>query len=455
MSYKETQQSIVSIPETWEVKELHECIDLVIDYRGKTPKKLGADWIENEGYRALSAKNIKNGKIVREDTIRYLSKEVYKKWMKEEVQKYDIILTSEAPLGESLLWDSDEKIVLSQRLYCIRPDTSVIYPKYLYAYFNTKVFLQELNSRATGTTVTGIRQVELLKTKVIIPNYEVQKAIGDFYYNINKKIELNNDMNSTIEEMIHTIYHSWFVNYEFPDQNGSSYKTNGGELIESKLGLIPKGWEIRSIDDLSEIVSKGTTPTKKDVDTAIDSSFVKFIKVKDIDDSGNVSGNLEEIPRSVHEGKLKRSILHEWDILFSIAGTIGRVTYVNKELNDTNINQAIAFIRLKEKVDFGFIYNFLKTNRTQDLINSKVVQAVQANVSLGTLKSLKFVYPGSEILGKFNDIFIPLFLRKENNSSENNQLIILRDYLLPKLVSGEFSINKEKKEGEECLQKSN
>ena len=100
---------------TWKEYTVADVISKVIDYRGKTPKKLGGDWSDS-GYRALSAKNIKTGKIVQVDSIRYVSEDMYKAWMKEEIQREDILITSEAPFGQIFFWNSDEKIVLSQNL---------------------------------------------------------------------------------------------------------------------------------------------------------------------------------------------------------------------------------------------------------------------------------------------------------------------------------------------------
>ena len=87
---------------------LRRCLEKIIDYRGKTPKKLGSDWID-EGYRALSAINVKDSGLVSTETIRCVDAETYKKWMKEEVKRGDILLTSEAPAGEVMIWNSDEK----------------------------------------------------------------------------------------------------------------------------------------------------------------------------------------------------------------------------------------------------------------------------------------------------------------------------------------------------------
>lgn len=108
----------------WKEVTLGEITNLVIDYRGKTPLKLGSSWSDS-GYRALSAKNIKTGQIVAEDSIRFVDEELYRKWMKDEVKKGDILITSEAPFGQIYYWDSDEKIVLSQRLFDVRLNDEV------------------------------------------------------------------------------------------------------------------------------------------------------------------------------------------------------------------------------------------------------------------------------------------------------------------------------------------
>ena len=181
----------------WKHLSLGEITELVIDYRGKTPKKLGGDW-SNSGYRALSAKNIKTGHIVQTDTIRFVDEEMYKKWMKDEIKRGDILITSEAPFGQIYFWDSDEKIVLSQRLFGVRIKDGYD-PRFIYYYMTTSDFQGEMDSRATGTTVVGLRQPELMKCKVCCPDLITQKRIASVLTSIDAKININSNINENLE----------------------------------------------------------------------------------------------------------------------------------------------------------------------------------------------------------------------------------------------------------------
>ncbi len=217
----------------WKTIDMSECIEKIIDYRGKTPKKLGGNW-SNSGIRALSAKNIKKGKVVGQNDIRYVNYELYKKWMKDEIKRGDILLTSEGPLGEYMLWDSDEKIVLSQRLFGIRANKNIILAEYLYVYISTVFFQSELLSRASGTTVQGIKQTELLKTKIIVPAIDYQNKIAKIILDLDDQIELNNKMNRTLEQIAQSIFKHWFIDFKFPNDKGKPYQSSGGKMINSE-----------------------------------------------------------------------------------------------------------------------------------------------------------------------------------------------------------------------------
>ena len=301
---------------------------------------------------------------------------------------------------------------------------------------------ENLYNLRIGSSQPLITQSTLKKVKVNLPEYSEQKAIAKVLSDLDEKIEINNKINKKLEEMAQAIFKQWFVDFEFPNEDGKPYKSSGGEMVESELGMIPKGWEVKTIGDLANVVSKGTTPRKNDIDNALDENSIKFIKVKDISDDGIIDlTNIEYIPESVHVNQLKRSILAYKDILLSIAGTIGRVSYVDEEVKNSNTNQAVAFIRLIDiNMYFLLVFYKFKSYDFQNSIHSKVVQGVQANISLTVIKNEKIIIPNDVMLEKYNQIVNSIFNKKDIVNKENNRLKSIRDELLPKLMSGEIRV---------------
>jgi len=208
-----------------------------------------------------------------------------------------------------------------------------------------------------------------------------------------------------------------------------------------EIGWVPEGWKLKTVLDLSEKLSKGTTPRKADLSKAEDDVNIPFLKVKDIDNDGFIKiDGLESIPRSIHEGALKRSIVKEGDVLFSIAGTIGRTSVIPEELNDSNTNQAIAFIRPADIRKSSFLLQLLKSENIQNLVQSKIVQAVQANVSLTVLGNLPVIEPCEDVFNFWFDKTNETFIKISELQNNSGVLSKLRDTLLPKLLSGELRI---------------
>ena len=185
------------VPKGWEILDIDKTTSLIIDHRGKTPKKLGYDWSDT-GITVLSAKHIKDGYIVNREQLRFVDTELYNKWMKEELEEGDILLTSEGPMGEMYYLASDEKYCLSQRLYALRANTDLISSAFLYFWLLSPYAKSDMNGRATGTTVVGIRQSELRKVKVLTPpknicdlfNEKVKANLKQIALNNNKSVDL-------------------------------------------------------------------------------------------------------------------------------------------------------------------------------------------------------------------------------------------------------------------------
>lgn len=388
---------------------LKDCLELIIDYRGKTPKKLGGDWAKKGKYRAISAKNIKNNKLVNIDSIKTVDEDIYIKWMKEEIKKEDILLTSEAPLGETVLWDSDEKIVLSQRVFGLRAKKDVLYPRYLWAFMQSRFFKHEITSRESGTTVTGIRRSELEKVKIKLPEYHIQKFIGDLFYYITSKIKANEEIQESIEKISQLLFRHWFINFEFPNEHGQAYKSSGGKMVESELGRIPADFNIGIIKDFCEL-KYGKALTKKN---RIPGPYPVY-------GSGGVTGTHKEY------------LIKGPGLIIGRKGSIGTL-YL--ESNNFYPIDTVYYVE-SEVYSINFLYQFFKQYDFRNANNDSAVPGLNRDFVYNT----KSIIPDIKVVKEFEKIIDPMYEKMSNLLAENQKLSQLRDTLLPRLLSGELEI---------------
>ena len=314
---------------------------------------------------------------------------------------------------------SNQVYAIGRGIATIRHKKGEDYRKFIKGIFDYN--LQKLLAEATGSTFPNVSKNQLENIEILLPPLPEQKSIAAILTSFDDKIELLQAQNKTLEELAQTLFKEWFGKYKVGDE-------------------LPEGWRVGKLSDLVKKISKGTTPTKNDLYGLY--GEIPFLKVKDISNEGLIlKNNLELIPRSVHENQLKRSILETDDILFSIAGTIGRLAIVDFEMNNTNCNQALAFIRLKDKYSFlEYIHLWLKSKENQDIINSNIVQGVQANVSLTVLGNLQLLIPNTDTINKWCNLIKPIYQKLETNNTQIQTLTKTRDALLPKLMSGEIRV---------------
>lgn len=384
----------------WKEVTLGEITNLVIDYRGKTPLKLGSSWSDS-GYRALSAKNIKTGQIVAEDSIRFVDEELYRKWMKDEVNRGDILITSEAPFGQIYYWDSDEKIVLSQRLFDVRLNDEVCH-KYVYYFMTSHRYQKDLEGRATGTTVTGLRQPELLKSTILLPPLSAQRSISSILSSLDRKIELNNKINADLEEMAQAIFKNWFVDFEpFKD----------GKFVDSELGMIPEGWKVVKLGDFFPVKTG-----KKDANTA------------------SVNGKYPFFSCS-QNALCTDSYSFDCDAILVAGNGDFNVKWYSGKFDA--YQRTYVLIPYNKKL-LALLYYVVKRNLLT--ITSKARGSVIRFITKGNLTDFEFAIPrdleNNEIVDVFKSINEKIFA----NIKENSRLSLLRDTLLPRLMSGELEV---------------
>ena len=420
--------------EEWKKFKLGDIVSLVIDYRGKTPLKLGGNWSQS-GYRALSAKNIKTGKIVNEESIKYVDESLYVKWMKDEVQRGDILITSEAPFGQIYYWDSDEKIVLSQRLFCLRISEKV-YSKFVYYYMTTTVFQAELDGRATGTTVVGLRQPELLKCKIQLPSLEKQREIASILSSLDNKIENNKRINDNLEQQAQALFKSWFVDFEpFKDQ----------PFEESELGMIPTSIKMSRVADISHTLETGRRPKGGvgELTSGIPSVGAEHVKGLGNYDYSKTKYISEEYATSLKTGKINGYEL----LIYKDGGKPGyfipnfSIFGEGYPFDNCYLNEHVFKLDFEDKSYNAFCYFYFKTDYVMNYLNALGGKAAIPGINRNDIENILIISPTNEIVKKFGSIILPIIKKILVNCKESRHLAQLRDLLLPKLMSGELKIN--------------
>lgn len=188
------------IPKGWRFETIDSSTSLIIDHRGKTPKKLGGNWSE-DGIPAISARNIKSERFINKKSVNYVDEKLYDKWMRNKLESGDVLMTSEAPLGEFLYLAEEKPLCLSQRVFALRANKKVCLPSYFYFQLTSRHLQEKISGRATGTTVIGIRQGELRKISLLLPPVEIQDRAATVFETALKKISTNDNETDLLKEI--------------------------------------------------------------------------------------------------------------------------------------------------------------------------------------------------------------------------------------------------------------
>ena len=193
-------------------------------------------------------------------------------------------------------------------------DKSILLPEYLNYILSTYKFKCLLRQYVTGMKVYRVHPRDIGRIEIEVPDINEQKKIIDILNPFNDKIELNNQMNQTLEEIASLLYKRWFVDFEFPDDKGNPYKSNGGEMVESELGMIPKGWEVKNLTEIAKFVN-GLAMQK--FRPQISEESLPVLKIKELI-SNSVSKSTERCKKNIKD-EVK---VFDGDIIFSWSGTL-------------------------------------------------------------------------------------------------------------------------------------
>jgi len=421
------------LPCHWQQMTLENCMEAIIDYRGKTPEK------KSFGIPLITAKIVKNGQI--NNIQEYIATKDYDSWMRRGIPKPgDVVMTTEAPLGEIAQLDN-RKVALAQRLITLRSDSKLLDNNYLKFLMQSSFVQDQLHARATGTTVLGIKQSELRKINLAIPPLPEQKAIARILSSLDDKIELNRQMNQTLEAIAQTIFKSWFVNFD-PVRAKMEGKQPAGmdaataalfpdEFEDSSLGLIPKGWKVAPLPEVIEVNPSRSLSKGK---------IAPYLDMKNMPTQGHRPNSWIERAFSSGTKFIKGDTL-----MARITPCLenGKTAFVDF-LEDGQVGWgSTEYLILRPKpplpVEFGYYLarsDELRTHTIQNMTGSSGRQRAPAECFWHYLMAV----PPASIAQCWGDLVKPLMARNTTNCDQSFTLALTRDALLPKLLSGEIRV---------------
>ena len=290
-------------------------------------------------------------------------------------------------------------------------DKTELLPQYLMMWFSRSEFDREASYYAVGGVRGSLTWEDFCNMQLPVPSIERQREIVSEYETLTHRIRHNEQMIEKLEATAQALYHKTFV--------AGIDKQN-----------LPQGWRIANLGEYCEVITKGTTPSEYN-----ETGDVNFVKAESITPNHCIDNKmLAHIDDNTHTSELKRSIIKENDILFTIAGTLGKFCITNRTILPANTNQAIAIIRVDgSKIHPIDIYAMFVSGVHEDYCKRNIQQAVQANLSLETISKIPIVLPPNDIMNIFHknalSVFNAIFLKQQ----ENTKLTELQSLLLARM----------------------
>lgn len=374
-----------------------------------------------EGTRVVRGDNVTIGNL-RWDTEKDKRwKEPFDKTEYYSLQANDIVIGmdgSRVGKNKARIKEEDLPLLLAQRVACVRHN-ELAEQDYLYYNIFCKNFIDYVNSIHTGSAIPHISQKQIEDYKILLPDLETQRRIASILSSLDRKIELNNKINADLEEMAQAIFKNRFVDFEpFKD----------GKFVDSELGMIPEGWKVGTLTEIASYMN-GLAMQKFPPENNEDS--LPVLKIKELGqgfcgtDSDRCSCNIKD------ECKI-----HNGDVIFSWSGTLLVDVWCG---GDCGLNQHLFKVTSKDYPKW-FYYYWTKHHLQEFIHIAKDKAVTMGHIKRGHLEEAMVAIPDNDSMEKAHELFEPILSKMISLRLESSRLSLLRDALLPRLMSGELEV---------------
>ncbi|WP_239748515.1 restriction endonuclease subunit S [Mammaliicoccus sp. A-M2] len=338
-------------------------------------------------------------------------------------QKGNILISNIRPYFKKI-WFADKSGASSPDVLIFEAKNEKVSPEFLYYILSQDNFFDYVMKSSKGTKMPRGDKQAIMKYEAFVFSEKVQKKIVNILESLDKKIAINKELINTIEEISQTLFKNWFIDFEFPNEEGKPYKSSGREMVESELGEIPVNWKVTTISDISKI-TMGQSPKSDTYNT----DKIGLPLLNGAADFKNCNLSPNKYTSDPKKTGNKR------DYVFGVRATIGLVT----ELDNTYaIGRGAGIATPLNSSLKEFVYETLK--KAFNEFKYTASGSVYLNISKNDLNDFKLVKPTDKLIEKYHSHMKGILTQKQNLIQENITLKNLRDTLLPKLLSGEIEI---------------
>lgn len=360
--------------------------------------------------------------------------DTYTKKITKIARSGEILMSVRAPVGALNFANTD--LCIGRGLAAVRAKNG----NNEFLYYNLKYNVQRLIQISSGTTYDSVTKDQLSNFELIVPTGN-QKNISNFLMDIDQKIELNNKINSELESMAKLIYDYWFVQFDYPDENGNPYKSSGGKMVynEELQREIPEGWQSGELKDLA-ILYRGVTYNKFDILDSTKPNSIPILRATNITKNSIDNDNMVFVSSHLVD---KNQRLSKYDILITMSSGskehIGKNGFYYFE-NKVGFGAFCSRIVSKTPISRFYLGIFMQSNFTKELIRKQCLGTNINNLNNSIVNSFPLPIPPNSVLSDFHNSVSSIFERIGNNYKENVELVKLRDWLLPVLMNGQVTI---------------
>lgn len=401
----------------WKEYRLSDLIDII---GGGTPKtSISEYWNGNIPW--LSVVDFGNQNKFVANTEKHITELGLNNSSTKILKSGQIIISARGTVGELAVLRCD--MAFNQSCYGLNAINSVCNNDFLYYLLKCKI--EELKKNAHGAVFDTITRATFETISAYIPDLPSQTIIAEILSSLDDKIELNTQINSELEALAQVLFKQWFVDFEFPDENGLPYKSSGGKMVDSELGEIPEVWSVDSIYKISDVINGA--PFKSSLFNQ-EKKGLPLIRIRDL--------KTYKPQFWTDEKHVKGTIIKPGDLIVGMDAEFRPHFWLGQ---NAWLNQRLCQFKSKKGYSRLFVREIIRPQLA--FFENSSVGTTVIHLGKGDIDSFKSIIPTEKLLNEFEYVSEPIVENIVNNSIENESLKNLRDILLPKLISGELEVS--------------